>query len=142
MSNTTAELLGSILVFGNIPNIENDASNNITLDTKLKARAIFDKRKYQNPLTLSILYETIENHTFNLINHRVDADPLKEVEWTIDFLKKYSYWLQNKEPKEIFRAKTYLGLIKSFNWQLSTPLQIHLRNGVEMTLETSIDGNN
>jgi hypothetical protein len=136
---STAEMLASLLHFGQVPKTPGDLDNLIPSDLKDEALTLFNKRRYKQPITLAVIMEGLAHKTFNLISHRVNEDPLKEGDWVVEYLNRRSRWLETHQPSEVYRVKTIASLLQKGNWKLKTPLEIHFRDGFRLSLEVMND---
>jgi hypothetical protein len=138
----SAEMLAKMLSFGRFPNSPEDLDSSLSEESINKAVDVFQKRKFTKPLTLALIMEGFQHNSFKLLNYRTDANPYKEVEYTIDYIKKRVKWLESKYPTQLYRVKTFIELLQNNNWNLESPFKVHLSDGKVITVDLSVEESN
>lgn len=92
-----------------------------------------DGSKFVLPLSLAVIYDSINHGSWERIRDRVKIPPV-EKSWITEYVRKRDAWLESVPRLAVtdYRTDFFLAQIARGNWNLSLPLNVH---GCKLTEE-------
>ena len=84
---------------------------------------------FELPLSLAVIYDSINHGSYAKIRDRVQCSPIDEEGWITEYVRKRDKWLESVPRLAVtdYRTDFFLAQIVRNNWQLDLPLNVHGR---------------
>lgn len=91
------------------------------------------------PLSLAVVYDSINHGSFGRIRDRVQASDRDEHRWITEYVKRRDAWLESVPRLRMtdYRTDFFLAQIARGNWELDLPLNVHGHRLTEDDIEAS-----
>lgn len=91
------------------------------------------------PLSLAVIYDSINHGSYGKIRDRVSASDRNEKAWITEYVQDRDFWLESIDRLAVtdYRTDFFIAQIARGNWDLNLPLNVHGHRLTEEDIETA-----